>query len=103
AGMVDRLIQHASSLVTVRPAGPIAGDSVPAIVSRMKAAVEARDLATALKEREALPEEGKAASAAWAEDAAARLALDRQLAALTAPGATAPPDSPTPAAPEGGL
>jgi hypothetical protein len=83
-GIVDRLIAHARGLITVRPVGPIAGDTPAAIVSRLQAAVDKGDLAAALKERDGLPDSGKAASAAWAEAAADRVAIDRLVGKLVA-------------------
>lgn len=83
-GLIDRLAQSAKSLVEVRPVGPVPGDLPEAIVSRMEAAVRGGDLAAALAEREALAAPGQAASARWAESAAARVALDRDVAALRA-------------------
>ena len=82
AGMVDRLLFHAKSLVSVRPAGPVTGDSAEAVVSRMQAKVAAGDLAGALKEREALPAAAKEASMEWAGQAAQRVALNDAVTAL---------------------
>jgi hypothetical protein len=82
----------ASSFVSVRPAGPIEGDTPQAIVSRMRDAVEHGDLQKALAEREALPKVAKEASAAWAQAAADREAIDRlidKLAASAVPSAPA--------------
>jgi len=64
------------SLVSVQPAGPVAGSDPPAIVSRMRDDVAKGDLAAALGERDALPDAGKAASAAWAADARNRVDID---------------------------
>ncbi|MCW5698137.1 MAG: hypothetical protein KIS96_15620 [Bauldia sp.] len=83
-GFWDRLFGAARGLVEVRPAGPVAGDDPPAILSRMTAAVRAGDLAAALAERAALPEAGLAVSAGWAADAADRIALEAALDALEA-------------------
>jgi hypothetical protein len=82
--LVDRLIARARGLVSVRPVGPIAGDSPPAIVSRMRAAVERGDLAAALDERKTLPAPEQTASAAWAAAAADRVAIDRLVDRLVA-------------------
>jgi hypothetical protein len=76
AGFLQRMLSGLGSLVSIRPAGPIAGSDPPAIVSRMTADVAKGDLTGALAEREALPEAGKAASADWAASAADRVALD---------------------------
>lgn len=76
AGFFDRVLSGLGGLVTIRPAGPIAGSDPSAIVSRMTAAVAAADLATAIEERNALPEAGKQASARWAAEAEARVTVD---------------------------
>ena len=82
AGLIDRVMTGLGSLVTIRPTGPVAGNDPPAIVSRMQAAVTAGDLATALKERDGLPEAGKKASADWAKAAETRVTVDSEIAAL---------------------
>jgi hypothetical protein len=69
-------VGSARGLVSIRPAGPVAGDDPPAIVSRMQAAVDKGDLATALDERDGLPDAGKEASASWAAAAADRIKID---------------------------
>jgi hypothetical protein len=76
AGFVDRVVAGIGGLVSIRPAGPIAGTDPQAIVSRMLAAAEQGDLAAALAEREALPEAGLAASSDWATRATDRATLD---------------------------
>jgi hypothetical protein len=76
AGFWRRAVGVLGSLVTVRPVGPVAGSDPPAIVSRMRDAVGKGDLAAALAERDGLPAAGKDASAAWAAQAADRVALD---------------------------
>jgi hypothetical protein len=48
----------------------------------MIAAVDKGDFATALAERNGLPETGQAASAAWAAGAADRVALDELVEAI---------------------
>jgi len=84
AGFWDRLWDNARGIVTVTPTVPVEGDTPAAIVSRMRAAIDAGDVETALAERLALPEVALAASAEWASDAEARLALDAALANLAA-------------------
>ena len=76
AGFFERLVAGIGSLVTVRPAGPVEGSDPAAIVSRMRAAVEAGDLRTALSERGGLPAAGQEASADWAAGASDRVAID---------------------------
>jgi hypothetical protein len=90
AGFIDRLFSFGSGLVTVRPVGPIEGDTPDAVVSRMQAAVTRADLAGALAEREKLPPAGQNASATWAAGAADRNAIDsivEQLALSVTPPA----------------
>ena len=70
------------SLISVRPAGPVAGNDPPAIVSRMRDDVAKGDLAAALSERDGLPEAGKAASAAWAAEASDRVTVDTLVARI---------------------
>lgn len=77
AGFFDRLLSSAESLVTVRPIGVVEGNTVPAIVTRMEAAVEAGDLSGALKEYETLPEGPKSAGAAFADTLKTRLRLEQ--------------------------
>jgi hypothetical protein len=90
AGFFERLVSAGRGLVTVRPTAPIAGDTPEAIVSRMQAAVDKGDLAGALAERKALPADGQAVSAAWAEAADDRVAIDglvdKLALSVTAPG-----------------
>jgi len=65
-GSLDRLLKGALSVVKVRPAEPQAGDDTAAIGSRIKGALDDRDLKTALAEWQSLPDDYKAASQAWA-------------------------------------
>ncbi len=55
AGFFERLVGSARGLVTVRPTTPQPGNDPPAVLSRVEAAVNRGDLATALSERQALP------------------------------------------------
>jgi len=82
AGFFERLVGSARGLVTVRPTTPQPGNEPPAVLSRVEAAVNRGDLATALSEREALPAAGKDASAAWAAKAQDRLTVDRLVAQI---------------------
>lgn len=100
AGLVDRLMTSARSLVSVRPIGAVEGEGVPAIVARMEAAVKAGDYDAALAEYETLPEPAKAAGAALAADIRARREAENALLAIMAdalrpsedePGNTQPP------------
>jgi hypothetical protein len=56
----------------------------------MRDAVEHGDFARALAEREALPKVGQEASAAWAQAAADREAIDRLVDRLAATAAPSP-------------
>ena len=76
AGFLDRLLAFGSGLVTVRPTGPIEGDTPDAVVSRMEDAVRRGALADALAERDKLPEAGRNASATWAAAASDRVQID---------------------------
>ena len=69
--VMDRLMKSAEGLVQVRPAHPIEGADPSAIVTRIRAALDAGDLATALSEWDALPENAKTATADFQRDAAA--------------------------------
>jgi hypothetical protein len=75
-GFWQRLLHSARGLVTIRPAGPIAGDTPQAIVSRMEEAVKRGDFPAMLSERDRLSEAGKAASDDFAKAAADRVAID---------------------------
>lgn len=72
-GILDRFMSSARSLVQVRPAGPVEGDSTVAVVSRIDAALKQGDLAAAQSEWEQLNEEARAASANWAMALADRI------------------------------
>jgi hypothetical protein len=89
ASLIDRLTASAGSLVSVKPAGPMAGSSATAIVSRMEAAVTAGDLAEALREGEALDAIARAPLADWAAQAARRITIDTALGGLAAAGGPA--------------
>ena len=89
-GFLGQLGAFASSFVSVRPAGPIEGDTPEAIVSRMRDAVEHGDFDKALAERDALPKVAMEASAAWAQAAADRAAIDRLVDKLAATAIPAP-------------
>ena len=77
AGIVERLLTSAESLVSVRPIGAVEGDGVPEIVARMEVAIQAGDLEKALAEYETLPEQAQAAGAAFAERIRARMQVEK--------------------------
>lgn len=73
-GVGDQLLAGLSSLVQTRPTGQAAadGDGTAAALSRMSTALNSGDLAAWRSEWEELPEEGRNASAAFAETVEAR-------------------------------
>ena len=76
AGILDRLMSSAESLVQVRPVGDVQGEGAPAAIARMEVAVKKGDYAAALTEYEALPAPAKEAGSAYAGKLRARLAAD---------------------------
>ena len=83
-GVVDRLLASARGLVAVRPAHPTEGADPAAVVARIRGALDAGDLKTALTEWDALPGGVKDATANWAKVAAARRDADDLVAELRA-------------------
>lgn len=79
AGILDRLVTSARSVVTVRPTGEIEGDGAEAIIARMEARLVEGDLAGAIGQWETLPEAAKAASQEFADDLRARAAAEQIL------------------------
>lgn len=76
AGVVDRLVASAKSLVKVRPTGAVEGEGVPEKVARLEAAVKEGNLARALAEYDSLPEPSRAAGAGFADSLRGRLKVD---------------------------
>jgi len=68
-GPVARLVKGMRAIVEVRPAGPVEGDGVFAIVSRIADNLAAGDLATALAEWDQLDDDAKMLSQAWRDEA----------------------------------
>ncbi len=83
-GPIDRLLQSARGLVEVRPAHPTEGADPAAIVTRIRAALAAGDLKTALSEWNVLPDAVKAKTADWAKRVEVRAAADDLVAELRA-------------------
>ena len=81
-GTIDRLLQSASGLVKVRPAHPTAGADPQAIASRIRGALAAGDLKSALAEWNTLPDAVKSPTADWAKAAEARLKADELVAGV---------------------
>jgi hypothetical protein len=82
AGAVSRLLRSARGLVEVRAAGPAKGTEPAAIAARIRAALQAGDLKTALGEWQALADPAKASTADWARVAQARQDADELAARL---------------------
>ena len=79
-GAFSRLIAGAKSLVTVKQIGPIDGDSVGAIVSRISAALTSGNGLDASKLWASLPDAAKETSRNWNQDLSARLTADSLVA-----------------------
>jgi hypothetical protein len=81
-GAIDRLLQSAEGLVSVRPAHPTTGSDPSAILSRIRGALAAGDLKSALDQWNTLPDAIKTPTADWAELAKARVAADDLVAGV---------------------
>ena len=77
AGIFERLVSSAETLVKVRPVGPVEGAGVPETVARMEAALTGGDLAKAIAEYETLTGAPKAAGGPFMEKVRARLAAEQ--------------------------
>ncbi|WP_054000429.1 COG4223 family protein [Ahrensia marina] len=89
AGITDRLLQSARSLVQVRPVGEVEGETPGAIAARIETRLKSGDLAGALAQWDTLPEAAKEVSADFAEKMRARQSVDELVAkALTGAMAT---------------
>ncbi|TCD15884.1 mitofilin family membrane protein [Oricola cellulosilytica] len=76
AGVADRLMASARSLVQIRPVGEVEGEAPGAVAARMETALQRGDLERALAEWDTLPEEAKAVSSDFAADLRARKQID---------------------------
>jgi hypothetical protein len=76
AGFIDRLYSSARSLVTVRPIGEAEGESVPATVARMEAAIRQGNYAMGISEFETLPQPVQAVGADFIAKVRARMTAD---------------------------
>lgn len=88
AGLVDRLMSSAMSVVKVRRVGDVEGDSAEAIVARAEARLLNGDLDAALAEWNTLPEASLAATEDYSDALAARARSEKLIAAAMAPSAT---------------
>jgi len=101
AGLVDRLMSSALSVVKVRKVGDVEGDSAEAIVARAEARLANGDLDAAVAEWSALPEASRAATAEYGDALAARARAEKLIAAAMAPtGAPTGASSEAPSATE---
>lgn len=89
AGLVNRLMTSALSVVKVRQVGEVEGDSAEAIAARAEARLLDGDLETAVREWNSLPEASRAAAAAFGEGLAARLRAEKLIAASLVPAPAA--------------
>ena len=76
AGLVDRLMASARSLVKVRPVGMVEGDDVPAIIARIEVALRNGDFKSAVDTYQTLPEPVQAAGSEVFEKVRARMQAD---------------------------
>ncbi|MEO1136250.1 MAG: mitofilin family membrane protein [Pseudomonadota bacterium] len=79
---VSGIAARAKSLVNVRPANPVPGDSAGAVLSRAEHALEAGDIGFAVQQLEALSASAKAAMSDWMADARMRAEVEASLASL---------------------
>ena len=87
AGLVDRLMSSALSVVKVRKVGDVEGDSAEAIAARAEARLMDGDLDAALAEWNSLPEASRAAASGYGDALAARARAEKLIAASLAPAA----------------
>ncbi len=95
AGLVGSVLDRVSSIIVVRRIDETEGDAPWAVLSRAGARVDEGDLATALKEIEALPQAGREAISGWIGDAEARVGAEKALVELRAQllGVTSAPEA----------
>ena len=76
AGILERLLASAQSLIRVRPIGMVEGGAPAAILARMEVAINNDDYAAALEEYRSLPDLAKPAGKAFADKVEARARAD---------------------------
>lgn len=89
AGLVDRLMDSALSVVKVRQVGDIEGDTAEAIAARAESRLLDGDLEAALAEWNTLPEASRSAAAEYGDALAARARAEKLIAASLTPGGAA--------------
>ncbi|WP_205470582.1 hypothetical protein [Breoghania sp. L-A4] len=82
--VVDKFLNNARSLVSVRATGDVVGGGPMAAIGRMEARVREGDLDAALEHYETLPDGTQAAGKEWAAAARGRLSADRLVDQVTA-------------------
>jgi hypothetical protein len=80
AGLLARIGQTLSRVVTLRRVGEVSGDGVDAIIAKAEMQVEDGDLVTALATLNRLPPTGREALAPWRARAERRADIDRRIA-----------------------
>lgn len=97
-GVIDRLLNSATSLVKVRPVGEVTGDSVEAIVARMETRLKNGDLQGAVDEWNTLPQAAKTVSQAYVKDLQARIEAEKLVSGALASALPSSTPAATPAA-----
>jgi hypothetical protein len=82
AGLLARIAQTLSRVVTLRRVGDVPGKGVDAVIARAEGQLQDGDLVAALATLEGLPPAGRDALAPWRERAEGRAAVDRRIADL---------------------
>ena len=82
AGVVERFMASARSLVVVRPSGPVEGNSTGAILSRVEAALKAGNSAEAVAQWETLPEDARQMGAEWEQALRDRIEAEALIGAV---------------------
>lgn len=90
AGLVDRLMSSALSVVKVRPVGDVAGDTAEAVVARTETRLMNGNLEAALREWRSLPEASQQAASEFGDGLAARVQAEKLISSSLSPAAASP-------------
>ncbi|MBL1406077.1 MAG: hypothetical protein COC17_05420 [Hyphomicrobiales bacterium] len=82
AGVLDKFLSSAKSLVKIRPKGVVEGESAGAIASRIRAAIDLGDLDAAKTEWDGLNEETKELSTNWFDGLKTRIEAENLVSKL---------------------
>ncbi len=82
SGLLARLGQTLSRVVTLRRVGEVPGDSADAVIARAERQLEDGDLTAALAALDTLPPAARNALAPWRERAEGRAVVDRRIAEI---------------------